>query len=389
MRISRHRLAFKLAGIALLLIAPQAASRYQVVHNNDRVEKRVAVKKAVKKKSTSGAPKPKAPSAPRVSSPSFTTETLMRLEPGEYVHQNEYMSSWRAHKRDFAFVTYNPNRRVYSYIVNGTRQIESPREINVLFANPDNLQESAILYQDFQDRLHLNVNGKDHYPVDEIHNVWIGPSTFKVSANIGGKLKLIDSDGSSQSMRDADNLGAGPLVFHSPNGKNFVSFTNKGNTVVHNGRKHDLSPNADLATPPQAVIRKVTITDDNQLMVEGIFDKTRGIFIGKNGMKREYNPSLYTACFSCDDIAAVDDDDDDDNDYHYGYQLSTPWYYEFTDPSYRHSFSSDWENDYVIIDGNPMGDACAVYAYYDDYRKALVWITADSSALKLNVYRIP
>lgn len=378
--------------VAILCVCtPEAYSQFTIIRNNDQVKNKVVKKKVVKKKQEykKPAPQPSTPKPVRPTAPAYTSETLLRLNPGEYIFENEYESSWKARKRDFMMITHDPGAGRYYLVVNGKREITSTSPINVFYVNPDNITDMAVVYTNPYGQTQFYLNGTEYGPVSEIYNVWAGPSTFKAAVKINGQVKLLDTDGSSQTMRDYNNLGAGPLVFHSPNGKNFASFTNKGNTVVHNGKKIDLRTFTSTQTPTQALIRKITLTDDNQLMVEGDFGTgERGLFVNENGIKQTYNPSTHTPSFALDRIVNTDDDTDDDEDYHYGFQLNGSWGFDLSDNSGMHNFESSWTDDYVTIDGKQMGRACAVYAYYDDYRHAFVWICIEDNAVVMHTYKI-
>lgn len=362
--------------------------------NTETVQKKKPVaKKApstnyVPKKKTSSPSAPSAPAAPRPAAPSYSSDVMMHFEPGEAIYENEYMSSWSANKRDFVLVTHNEHTGRYSLVHNGQRMLTAVRPFEILYINPADISDAAVVYSSTDGTNHIYLNGKDYGGVSEIYNVWIGPSTCKIAAKINGQNKLIDVDGSSQSMRNYSNIGEGPLVFHSPNGKNFVSFTNKANTVVHNGKRIDIRDYPDGITPEQAYIDKVVITDNNQLMVEGTFGSEKGIFVNSRGMVSPYNPNQHTPSFADDRLISINTDSRDEDDYHFGNQLDCAWNYDITDNSGYHTFSSSWDEDYVTIDGRQLGNYCAVYAFYDQNKHAFSWVCIEDDRLVMHTYRL-
>ncbi len=60
----------------------------------------------------------------------------------------------------------------------------------------------------------------------------------------------------------------------------------------------------------------------------------------------------------------------------------------FNDPTDSHMFYSNWDYDYVLIDGEKYGQACPLNAIYDKKRNAFVWYALEGQQLVRYTFRL-
>ena len=65
-----------------------------------------------------------------------------------------------------------------------------------------------------------------------------------------------------------------------------------------------------------------------------------------------------------------------------------PYEFSIQDKNKKHFFSANWAYPYVLIDGKKYGNACPIYAYYDDIQNAFAWIVIEKNNVVFYSYQL-
>lgn len=358
---------------------------------------------------------PTASARPATFSKGLNQWVELTLRQHEVIDNSEYKTNLKlnGHKSLMVLVdTITGNR---SLVIDGKRVVDNAYNVNVYFAHPKTLGELVYNYEPKKNTAYMVINGKTYGPYEQAGDIYSDKFSCEYNHMAGsrfedfmfmqmGKVYRHDVDGTITTVNTDGSwytIGRHVNTFKSPNGKHQLKISSDLRTVALDGKSYQIIPEGasnfsyygincaddgkaalrvEYKLPSQWVQKRIRISNGalTEALSNQVIDYRNCSFVGSDaGNNSPYNMWTLTPEF---------------NNWHRMKPGSNVWTsnYEYTlqDSSLKHTFMSNWEYDYVLIDGNRIGTPSPICAWYDEAENAFAWTAIDGKQLKRYVYKL-
>jgi hypothetical protein len=290
-------------------------------------------------------------------------EVLFTLGEHEVIVYDEYVLGMALNGYKFAAIVENTQTSKFSLVFNGKRIYETKKDdwYDISYLNPSIENGYAYRYT-LAVRRFLNVMGKVATGVPEYGDVAVADN---------GKLAFGYEENYEKSYANIDGTIFGPYqyvfdVAIADNGKFAFSYQENGKCYA----------NIDSTIfGPYRGIGDVAIADNGKFAFH---------YYDYENDTRNYNVSGNEASESTYDIAWAEIQ----GKRSYFHSPNEKIINDIRSKDGKHMFYSDWEYNYVVIDGKEVGEQPAINAYYDEQKHAFVWNAIEGKELVVYEYKL-
>lgn len=328
----------------------------------------------------------------KASIPSGThnVKTLYNLGP-EIVMQGEFTSNLKIKNNKFITMTYDTLTYKQSIIVDGEKVMTADEifPIDISITNPDKMSYYYYIGDDW----YAVIDGKKEGPFE-----WVGFPIYEMTklylCDDMGRRFLRDSDGQlyPRNREWADNNAATtPVIFTSTNGQHKIKLTDNCFTITLDGRSNRLP----LGWNKVDKLYFQYLSNNGDAFLE-LYNKNASpeyeyVVVNRNGARAMPEGDFYSAldrATKADGLLVPFGEATELVEKYGQYNNMDLIDFNFTDPSGRHSFTSNWDEDYVTIDGKRIACNAPIYAFFDDNLGAFAWVTEENGKLLMHSYTI-
>lgn len=302
---------------------------------------------------------------------------LYTMEPNEQFYYNEYSSNMKIAGNKFAAVTFNPQTKKMTLVING-KKIKTAGDV---WASIINLDTNELMYSYNQgDEYFVNVNGTVEGPYEWVSMDSYG-SPYRYTFSRMGRVYRHDDNGAVYEASDMN-------TWSSHNGRHKLVFSNDYQRISLDGRTLTLPIKLDPSDPG---IETVLITDDGVALL-WLYDDDNsvGCIIDSDSLDmvdyeefahrfsnliKRYNLSLFKNGFDRETFEGNEFTGED-------LTFSIP------NQDKTHWFTSAWNYDYVMVDNKKIPCAPPVCAFYDKNANCFAWATQEGRNIVLYTYQL-
>lgn len=301
---------------------------------------------------------------------------LYTFEPGEELYYNEYSSNMKSVNNKFVTVTKNANNQK-NIIINGKKEITAD-DVDVSYINFSN--NNKIYFYKKDGSWYANINGQKEGPFDDFF-VPDNRMPKRFVCVINDSRYMHDSDGKRYPIPEGEWDMENP-VYTSFSGNHSITLRPDLNIIIFDNQEFM------LPIPKQA-----QDTDFLDVYVSDRGYATFGVRYKING-DEEYDDYKLTKEGK---FKKLDEDDtialwnEEATAHGLGYpDFNVAWgdiNIELTDPNEMHEFTSNWDDDFVVVDNKEFNCTPPFQAFYDDKEDAFAWVSLEGNKLILYSYK--
>lgn len=335
--------------------------------------------------------------------------TLYTFAPGEVLYNYEYISGNKFGNNNWAIITMregsNGNSNEWSFVKNGQKAVDKAQALEVIAYDPST-NDATVIFRDSNGKIWYNEKGQVVGPIESIYYYENIEAPFNLSffyTKMGVDF-FRDRDGNVVQVFGDKNLKNPKIIHHSRNGQHTMQFNDTGKIVYVDGKSYRLAPdeNSDVR------IFSIQIFDNGTWFVTGDSKTSSGSYPNfykgvAGGRYLETNGKQFvhpTKGF----VEWTEQNYPEEYKKAQSFSISAdqfPWKWDsnkrvwnreskfyLTGKNGRDEFISNWEYDYVMVNGQKKGTASAVDAWYDSRNNTFDWITIENNKLIKNSYQL-
>lgn len=326
---------------------------------------------------------------PNHNAPRLQKKLLYTLGRNEIIDNGEYFTNFKANGFKFNAILVDTITEKYTLVLNGQKILTADGIVLLSTINDRHEFSPNYWYYNKKERgdmdsrdCFISIDGKTYGPYSDIETYPGAEAYGTFHYHQMDRWFRHDADGSIYPLyKDNDGYWhEDDPIFKNKNGNIRVQFLNDFSEVIYNNLGFSLPP----ADHPE--ILRVYFTPEGNAYFEG-GNINEYIKLNKNG------------------IELIDDDTFWDNIERPGVSQDVtfervklkedPYSFEDSslqicvqDPSKRHTFLSDWDYDYVMVDDRKIPCTAPFYAFFDPETDTFCWISLENNQFILYSFRI-